>query len=82
VSSKIPSILKLVRIASILDILADGTYNLSIQSGEGSVVSTISRSYSVVTDLLASSFLNDRLTRQGLGVLAIILGDESFGFIG
>jgi drug/metabolite transporter (DMT)-like permease len=73
----------LIPVVAAFDIFASVSYNLGVLGGEVSVVSTISALYSVVTVVLAGVFLRERLTaRQGIGVVALLVGVGLLSFVG
>jgi drug/metabolite transporter (DMT)-like permease len=81
--SGLPSLLGLILIVAISDLVAGVSYNLGVQEGDVSVVSTISGCYSIVTILLAGMFLRERLKLvQWAGVLTIIAGVAVLGLAG
>jgi drug/metabolite transporter (DMT)-like permease len=70
-------------VVAILDALANVSYNFGIISSSVSIVATVSALFSAVTVLLARLQLKERLAkRQGIGILAILVGVAVLSYFG
>ena len=70
-------------VVAILDSLANVSYNFGIISSNVSIVATVSALFSAVTVLLARLQLKERLAkRQGIGILAILVGVAILSYFG